>query len=398
MHRLDTLINMPGCTNTQPSITIDSLGQEWLFFASNRSGGFGKMDIWFSLRDKNGNFGRAKNAGSFVNTADDEVTPYYSAIQKRLYFSSNNHSGIGLFDVFAAAWNDSLSRFGESSNLGYPINSSVNDLYFVLTSDTAKGYLSSNRKGSMSLRGWNCCNDLYAFQIPAPPVLREVGDTLETIPMLASTIKLDPIEDPVEKIKLLVPLTLYFNNDEPDSKTMAVTTNKTYEEAYRAYLATIPKYKSEYAKGLKGEEKERAEADIERFFNQQLTQGFEDLEKFAALTLENLENGKVVRITARGYCSPLASTDYNKNLAHRRTSSLKNYFLTFGNGVFLEYMSELPPPPGSKKGRIVFEELSVGETEDAGVSDNLQDQRNSVYSKKAMLERKIQIIAVSAGE
>jgi len=396
--RLDTLINKAGCVNTHPFIAPDSMGVETLFFASDRPGGYGKLDIWFAKKEKSGSFATAINAGAGVNSVDDEVTPYLNAVQRRLYFSSNGFRGMGLLDVFASSWSDSLRRFGPATNLGYPINSPVNDLYYTLGTDTAKGYLSSNRKGSLSLKGYSCCSDLYYLETPPAPVDRTKSDTLESMPVLTSAMPVERTEDPVEKIKLLVPLTLYFNNDEPDPKTLSTTTSKTYEETYRSYLTFLPKYKSEYAKGLKDEEKQRAEGDIERFFDQQLKHGFEDLEKFAALTLENVENGKVVRITTRGYCSPLASTDYNKNLAHRRTASLTNYFMTYGNGIFLEYMSELPPPAGSKKGRIVFEELSVGETEDAGVSDNYQDQRNSVYSRKAMLERKIQIIAVSAKE
>ena len=386
-------MNSLGSMNTHPASTMDSLGNERLFFASDRAGGMGKFDIWYCKANKEGKFGPAINAGYLINTKDDEVSPFFNDSSKTLFFSSTYFKGMGGFDIVYTHWNDSLLTYDKPENPGYPLNTAANELYYSNSLDSKKGYFSSNRSGSFSVYGETCCNDIYFFMRTdtLPPAIKDSVILAVEPPPPPPVIK----EDVVEKIKLLVPLTLYFNNDEPDPKTTLTTTKKNYEETYISYSNLQEKYKTEYSKGLKGSDKEKAEKDIENFFRDQLTEGYIGLEKFAALMLENLEDGRVVSIGLKGYCSPLASTDYNKSLAKRRIASLKNYFMTYGNGTFLPYMSELPNP--DLKGKIIITEEDIGELQTTtDVSDNLQDQRNSVYSRKAMLERKIQIIAVSA--
>ncbi|MCZ8283948.1 MAG: hypothetical protein O9353_00695, partial [Bacteroidia bacterium] len=98
-----------------------------------------------------------------------------------------------------------------------------------------------------------------------------------------------------------------------------------------------------------------------------------------------------VKITMKGYCSPLASTDYNVNLAKRRISSLRNYFMEYENGRFVKYVDNT----NEKEGRIEFFNEDIGELPVSTVSDDVKDVRNSIYSPYAAAERKIQIIAIS---
>ena len=95
----------------------------------------------------------------------------------------------------------------------------------------------------------------------------------------------------------------------------------------------------------------------------------------------------------KGYCSPLASTDYNINLAKRRISSLRNYFTETKSGFFVRYINNT----NVNEGKIIFEDVDIGELPASKVSDDLKDKRNSVYNPIAASERKIQIIAVSFG-
>jgi hypothetical protein len=101
-----------------------------------------------------------------------------------------------------------------------------------------------------------------------------------------------------------------------------------------------------------------------------------------------------VKITFKGYCSPLASSDYNINLAKRRISSLKNYFTEYKNGWFLKYINN----SNENGGKIIFEEVDIGELEVSKASDDFKDKRNSVYSPRAACERKIQILAIQFGK
>ncbi len=143
--RLPEYINMARVTTTQPSLaTID--GQEFLFFASNREGGRGGMDIWFVTRDlaaDDVDFSFPVNLGPSINTAGDEITPFYDAGSGVLYFASNGHPSIGGFDVFKSKGMETI--WSAPENIGLPFNSPADDFYYVLNSDGNAGFFSSNR-------------------------------------------------------------------------------------------------------------------------------------------------------------------------------------------------------------------------------------------------------------
>ncbi len=375
--RLPQEINAKGYTNTQPAVGF--LGNdEVLFFSSNRPGGEGKMDIWYSSINKDGTYGKAVNAGKKVNSIEDEITPFYCKPCQELFFSSTWHKGFGGFDIFKSKYEN--NELGPPENLGLPINSSYNDIYFSISSKRTEAFLSSNRPGSYFEEKESCCNDIYMFKIPGikePPKKVEIVDSTQIF---------------VTQMKLLVPLTLYFHNDEPDKKTLAITTEKNYKKTYEDYTAMREQYKKEYSKGAKGKDIERAAGEIDALFDDSVDAGMQDLEKFAVLMLKVLKNGEKVNITMKGYCSPLASTDYNVNLAKRRISSLRNYFAEYQNGVFLPYVNNTKENEGS----IAYFDEDIGELKARpNVSDDYYDTKNSIYNPVAAFERKIQIIAIS---
>ncbi|MEI6020174.1 MAG: hypothetical protein WCR21_03530 [Bacteroidota bacterium] len=380
---LDERINEPNSTNTQASFAIIN-NKTFLFFASNRKGGEGGMDIWYSQMTDSGTFEKPVNAGKSINTEDDEITPWFDNANQVLFFSSTYYKGLGGYDIFRSSYKNNV--FSVPQNLGYPINSSYNDVYYSMNSNAAKSYLSSNRVGSYFENKINCCNDIYRFNI----------DTVKALPKPPTIVpptKKDTVIAMKEQLKLLVPLTLYFNNDEPDPRTKNIVTNKNYENLYFEYSRYSQMYANEFSKGLSGEQKEAATDDILNFFNDSLDIGFDHLKRFAEMLQKVVLNNETVKITFKGYCSPLASSDYNINLAKRRISSLENYFTEYKNGWFLKYINN----PNDKEGKIIFEEVDIGELSVSKASDDYKDKRNSVYSPKAAGERKIQILAIQFG-
>ncbi|MBL7884763.1 MAG: hypothetical protein JNL69_11885, partial [Bacteroidia bacterium] len=374
LKKLPSEINQSGTNNTQPAIGM--LGDdEVLFFASNRPGGEGGMDIWYSKISKDGSFQKPVNAGKKVNSIEDEITPFYCNPCNELFFSSTWHKGLGGFDIFKSEYKN--NELLEPKNLGLPINSNYNDIYFTINSKKTQAFISSNRIGSYFEEKESCCNDIYMFKIPQinePPP------------------KVDSTKLFVTQMKLLVPLTLYFHNDEPDKKTLATTTKKSYKKAYEEYTAMREQYKKEYSKGASDKNYERAINDIDALFDDSVDAGMQDLEKFAQLLVKVLKNNEKVTITMQGFCSPLASTDYNVNLAKRRISSLRNYFMEYENGILVKYVNN----PNKEEGNITFIDEEVGELKARpNVSDDYYDTKNSVYSPAAAIERKIQIIAIS---
>ena len=375
LERMPEPINVKGFNTTQPSFG-ELNKKQVLFFSSNRNGGEGNLDIWYCTKNADGTFEKPLNCGKKVNTPDDEITPWFVNERNTLFFSSTYHKGLGSFDVFSSQFND--TTFAAPQNAGYPINSSFNDIYYSVNKARDRAYLSSNRIGSYFENKLNCCNDIYRFSIEPLNIPPKPIDTLDLMR---------------GQMKLLCPLTLYFHNDEPDAKTTKTLTTKNYETTYDDYKKLVPQYVYEYPKGLEGEQKETALNRVDNFFADSVDAGMEDLKRFSDLLEKVLLKREVVKITMKGYCSPLASTDYNVNLAKRRISSLRNYFTESKNGWFKKYINN----ETVGEGKIIFEDVDIGELIASKVSDDLKDKRNSVYSPFAAQERKIQIIAVSFG-
>ena len=123
-----------------------------LFIASDRKGGYGGLDIYVSEKNDSGEWGEAQNLGPNINSPYDEDAPYLDRDGKTLYFSSSGNSSIGGYDIFRSQYEDTAWSF--PINLGYPINTTSDDIYFTMTSQYNRGYYSSGKlegKGDMDL-------------------------------------------------------------------------------------------------------------------------------------------------------------------------------------------------------------------------------------------------------
>ena len=147
-----------------------------------------------------------------------------------------------------------------------------------------------------------------------------------------------------------------------------------------------PEYDNEFSKGLNGDERLKAIAAVNNFFDTIVAGNYKRLEIFSGLLLEELNEGKKIIITVRGFTSPLAKTDYNVHLSKRRISAFLNYLKVYRGGAIESFIN-------NKK--LIVVEDPAGETyAKQGVSDNYYDQRNSVYNPAAAVERRIEVIDV----
>lgn len=144
-------INSSGSSTGHVALSRDG---KTMYFASNRKGGQGKMDIWFSEKQKNGRWGKPKNCGPVINTPFDEAFPTYNE-EDMLYFSSKGHPGMGGFDIFRVAGKG--TEWHRLQNLRYPFNSGGDDLGFIMKANMYEGYFSSNRSGGGG------SDDIYRF-------------------------------------------------------------------------------------------------------------------------------------------------------------------------------------------------------------------------------------------
>ncbi len=119
-----------------------------MLFSSRREGGYGGSDL-YEMVFSNGNWTAPRNLGAAVNTEYDETTPFLAKDGRTLYYSSNNLNSIGGFDIFKSKYIDSKKEWNKAVNLGVPINSAGDDLYYKMAKDGLKAYFSSDRKTSM---------------------------------------------------------------------------------------------------------------------------------------------------------------------------------------------------------------------------------------------------------
>ena len=132
-----------------------------LVFAARRPEGFGGLDLYFSIKQDNG-WTEPKNLGKNVNTSYDETAPYLAKDGRNLYFSSNSTASMGGYDVFKSTFDEDSLRFRPSENLGKPINSPGDDMYFRLSPDGLRAYYCSNRKDGFG--GRDIYNALFKNQ------------------------------------------------------------------------------------------------------------------------------------------------------------------------------------------------------------------------------------------
>lgn len=171
---------------THPAVG-ELFGKEVLFFVSDMEGGEGGMDIFYATHKGGGVYGDPVSLGPKINTAGEEMTPFY--YDGTLFFSSTGHPGIGGADIFYSTWDG--SRWSEPKNMGKVYNTSVDDLYFTMYNDGYSGFLTSNRPGGRSAKGRTCCDDMLGFDIPKMYADLVVGVFAENKePILGATVTL----------------------------------------------------------------------------------------------------------------------------------------------------------------------------------------------------------------
>tara|TARA_B100000497_G_scaffold53569_1_gene61465 strand:- start:185 stop:2104 length:1920 start_codon:yes stop_codon:yes gene_type:complete len=149
-----------------PSVSPDG---KTLYFASDKSGGFGNFDIYSAPIDQNGSVGEATNMGQKLNTEGQEMFPFISS-NNTLYFSSNGHLGLGGLDVFFAKIID--GKIGPVRNIGIPVNGNADDFAFSFNDEKEEGFVSSNRL----VDGEDMSDDIYAIKR-----LQPICDVLVTV-------------------------------------------------------------------------------------------------------------------------------------------------------------------------------------------------------------------------
>ena len=259
-----------------------------MYFVSDRNGGYGGLDVWFSIIDSAGNFSFPINAGPKINTIADEITPFYLPLSNTLYFSSSNKdTGLGGFDVYSSI--GSLNRWETSINMS-SINSEYDEMYFSLFNDK-NAFFSSNRiTDSLSF----CCNNIYSVEFE-----NEIIDIQDTIQDFSDNAGFVPFE-------------IYFDNNSP---------NPRFFDSNNDLIFSYKKFYVDYFKNRESYYYNQNDSIIDFFFESTLKKGYKGLISMLENTLFDLSKGFIVELTVQGYASPLASDSYNRKLSSLRIKS-----------------------------------------------------------------------------
>jgi outer membrane protein OmpA-like peptidoglycan-associated protein len=153
--KLNENINSP---KWEGSVSVSADGNV-LYFSSERDGGLGGKDIYSSKKLPNGQWGKAQNLGPTINTPYDDDAPFFHPDGVTLYFSSQGHTSMGGFDIFFTTLNDS-GQFSKPVNMGYPVNTTDDDIFFFPTADNKRAYYSSFRSDGAGEK------DIYMLTLP----------------------------------------------------------------------------------------------------------------------------------------------------------------------------------------------------------------------------------------
>jgi Tol biopolymer transport system component len=145
-----------GYNETHASFSPDG---NTIYFSSERPGGFGGKDIYYSYKLPNGSWGQPINAGENINTPLNEEGPFIHPDDSTLYFSSEGHNSMGGYDIFKSHKKEQ-EEWSKAENIGYPINTPTDDLFYLPTPNEQRVYYASSQEGSLGQ------SDLFLIHFP----------------------------------------------------------------------------------------------------------------------------------------------------------------------------------------------------------------------------------------
>ena len=332
--------------DSQPSLSADG---RILFFSSNRKGGYGGNDIWYSVMQSDGTWAAAKNLGEVVNTPKDEISPFMFFNNEILFFSSNGHPGFGGMDIQLSKVID--GEFTQPENLGMPINDQFDQVALFITAQKDYAYFTelstSEEENDRSL--------LYRFKFPKEIPLGENLTVTEGKVFNSKTG--EPIDATLSLVSLTNDSTLY--KFKADGKTGAFTMlypDKAISGLYvekKGFLPKIYNVERDKIKNVKDLKVELVPvASGEQFVFENVFFEFDkyELKAESVSSLKRLvkfltENPNV-NILITGHTDNVGNIAYNQNLSLQRAKSVQDYLVEqgfhHGRGMVNQWFPILP--------------------------------------------------------
>jgi len=321
---------------TYPSLS--PTGDE-LYFASNRPGGIGKSDIWKSkvtvLENGMLKFSEPVNLGPAINTPEDELSPFIHADNHTLYYSSKGMKGMGGYDVFVS-YKDSLGKWSEAKNIGYPLNTCKDEIGFVVNAYGDKAYFSSD---GQEKNGQG--RDIYEIKL-VEGNYRPLKKMKYAKGKIVDAETLEPIQAQIDVFSIKSNETVFRSVSDkrngdfvvcaPEGEDFGVNVNKKGYMFYSDYFTPEDPFQFDLKAGIPLDKIEVGKSVILRniFFD------FDEytLKKESYLELDRLvsflhQNPKV-RIRLDGHTDIKGSQEYNMTLSVNRAKAAYNYLISKG--------------------------------------------------------------------
>jgi len=317
--------------DAHPSISPDA---RWLYFSSDRYGGFGGRDIWRVERKPDGSWGKPQNLGYPVNNARDQTSPFIHSDGVTLYFSSAGHGGLGMLDVFKTQI-DSTGKWSVPINLGPPVNTPGSDYFFSIPAKGDIIYFASDRQGGYG--GF----DIYWLPLAEAFRPKIVATLTGTVTDKETGAPLDA-EITVERINTGEVLAKPRTNPLSGEFFLVLPAGETYGISVSAegYVFSSERYDIPLEEGYKELKVDFKLTKIKIGESVEINNIFFDfnsdtlrLESEPELqrALKLLTDYPSLRIEIQGHTDSIGTDAYNKTLSERRAKAVANWLI--GHGI-----------------------------------------------------------------
>lgn len=322
VHNLGPNVNSKGW-DSHPTLNQTD---DTLFFASDRIGGFGLSDIYYSARDEDGHWQGAMNAGPIINTRQNELSPFYHHKSNVLYFSSNGHIlNFGEFDIFKTKKENDV--WSSAKNIGPLVNGPGSEFYFTIDSKSENLFYSRSAENNMDNL------DLYSFPLPMEA---QPGATTRLAGTVSDTESGEPIKGIVSIIDLDNGIEVAPQFLRPDGSFEFKLINDSHylvvvqgENFFR--IEEIIHLENDTKLSTRVEPistKIKFESIVFGNGESKLTEGmYDDLDKVADFLLDNPD----FKLRISGHTDSDGREDFNLELSQRRADAIKEYLIYFGN-------------------------------------------------------------------
>src|SRR5690606_3170464 len=316
--------------DSQPSLSADG---SMLFFSSNRRGGVGGNDIWYSYRLEDDSWSEATNLGSNINTEKDEVSPFIYFNNELLFFASEGHMGFGGKDLFMSKMGK--EGFGVPENMGFPINDHLDQLALFITAQQDFAYYTENTYHAGKVDS----SMIYRFNFPKEIDLGE--KLIITEGQIVNSKTNQPIDARLSLVSLTNDSTLYqFRSDGESGDFIMIYPDKTFSGLYVEKPGFIPKIYNVEKDSLKDIKNMQIEltpvVSGEQFVFENVFFDFDKTElkpesQSSTKRLSNfLKENPGLKIVITGHTDNVGNAAYNQNLSLQRAMSVKDFLETMG--------------------------------------------------------------------